>query len=155
MYRVLGIGPTLFVICIIDWKPTGSTNYVTKYCDDASLLVPEKCDTDITSEFQNVLKWAINNKLTINMAKTKELVFHKTNARNYLPPVALPGIKKVICAKLRGVWFQEDLDMKEHVNNNNLMLLCNQRTYLITQLKRRGSPQEQLQNVFDAFNVSC
>ena len=47
---------------------------------------------------------------------------------------------------------QEDLDMKEYVNN--LMLLCNQRTYLITQLKRQGLPQKQLQNVFDAIIVS-
>ena len=43
-----GIGPTLFVICIIYLKPIGATNYVTKYADDASLLVSEKCDTDIT-----------------------------------------------------------------------------------------------------------
>ena len=34
------------------------------------------------------------------------------------------------------------------------MLLCNQRTYLITQLKRQGLPQEQLKNVFDAIIVS-
>ena len=47
-----GIGPTLFVICIIYLKPIGSTNYVTKYADDASLLVPEKCQIDITLEFQ-------------------------------------------------------------------------------------------------------
>ena len=37
-----GIGPTLFVICITDLKPVGSTNHITKYADDASLLVPEK-----------------------------------------------------------------------------------------------------------------
>ena len=121
-------------------KPIGSTNYVTKYSDVARLLVPEKCNIDITLEFQNVLKWAINNKLTINMAKTKELVFHRPNARNYLPTVTLPVIERVICAKLLGGWLQEDLVMKEHVNN--LMLLCNQRTYLITQLKRQGLPQE-------------
>ena len=42
--------------------------------------------------------------------------------------------------------------MKEQVNI--LMLLCNQRTYLITQLKRHGLPQEQLQNVFDEIIVS-
>ena len=34
------------------------------------------------------------------------------------------------------------------------MLLCNQRTYFIAQLKRQGLPQEQLQNVFDAIIVS-
>ena len=42
--------------------------------------------------------------------------------------------------------------MKEHVNN--LMLLCIQRTYLITQLKQQRLPQEQLQNIFDAIIVS-
>ena len=42
--------------------------------------------------------------------------------------------------------------MKEHVNN--LMMLCNQHTYLITQLKMARIIQEQLQNVFDANIVS-
>ena len=51
-----GIGLTLFVIYIIYLKPVGSTNYVTKYAGDAILLVPEKCDIDITLELQNVLK---------------------------------------------------------------------------------------------------
>ena len=46
-----GIGPTLFVICIIDLKQIDSTNYVTKYADDASLLLPEQRDIDITLEF--------------------------------------------------------------------------------------------------------
>ena len=34
------------------------------------------------------------------------------------------------------------------------MLLCNQRTYLFTQIKRQGLPQEQSQNVFDAIILS-
>ena len=34
------------------------------------------------------------------------------------------------------------------------MLLCNQCIYLVTQLKRKGLLQEQLQNVFDAIIVS-
>ena len=58
-------------------------------------------------------------------------------------------IQRVICAKLLGVWLQEDFGMKEHVNN--LMLLCNQCSYLITQLKRQVLSQEPLQDVFDAI----
>ena len=46
-----GIGPTLFVICLIDLKPIGSINYAANYADDANLLVPEKCDIDIMLEF--------------------------------------------------------------------------------------------------------
>ena len=47
---------------------------------------------------------------------------------------------------------QEDIGMKEHVNNP--MLLCSQRTYLITQIKRQGLPQEQLKYVVNAIIVS-
>ena len=49
-----GIGPTLFVICIMDLKPVGFTNHITKYADDASLLVSEKNDADLEREFLNV-----------------------------------------------------------------------------------------------------
>ena len=57
-----GIGPTLFVICIIDLKPIGSINYVTKYAEDASLLVSEKFDIDIMLEFKNVLNGLLTTR---------------------------------------------------------------------------------------------
>ena len=82
MVQGSGIGTTLFVIWIIDLKPIGSSNYITKNADDVSLLVPEKCEIDINLEFQNVLSWAKNNKLMIYMAKTKELILHRPNPRN-------------------------------------------------------------------------
>ena len=106
-----GLGPTLFTICIIGLQPIGSSNRITKYADDCSLMVPEKCDVDVLDEFQHVLNWAVANKLTINMCKTKELVFYRPNARNYLAPSELPGIERVLWAKLLGVWQQNDFSM--------------------------------------------
>ena len=67
-----GIEPTLFIICITDLKPIGSTNYITRYADDSSLLVPEKYDVDLSEELRNVLKWAEHNKMQVNMAKQKK-----------------------------------------------------------------------------------
>ena len=99
-------------------------------------MVPEKCDDDMSDEFQHVLNWAVANKLTINMCKTKEIVFHRPNARNYLAPSELPGIERVLCAKLLGVWLQNDCRMRKHVYY--IMHICNQRSYLLTQLKRQG-----------------
>ena len=61
-----GIEPTLFIICIADLRPTGSTNYITKYADDSSLLVPENHDVGLNDELQNVLKWAEVNKMQVN-----------------------------------------------------------------------------------------
>lgn len=67
----------------MDLKPIGSTNHNTKYMDDASLFK--------------------DDKLLVNMVKTKELEFHQQNVRNYLPPAELLDIERVLCAKLLGV----------------------------------------------------
>ena len=130
-----GVGPTLFTICIIDLQPIGFSNRITKYADDCRLMVPEKCDVDMLDEFQHVLHWAVASKLTINMCKTKELVFHRPNSINYLAPSELPGIERVLCAKLLGVWLQNYFSMRKHVDY--IMHICNQRSYLLTQLERQ------------------
>ena len=70
------------------------------------------------------------------MAKTKEIVFHRPYAGNVLFPSELPGIERVLCATLLGVWLQADIGMRKQVD-----YICNQRTYLLTQLKRQGLPQ--------------
>ena len=44
------IGPTLFIICIIDLKPIRSTNYTTKYVNDSNLLEPGKYEVDLSEE---------------------------------------------------------------------------------------------------------
>ena len=104
-----GLGPTLFTICIIDLQPIGSSNRITKYADYFSLLVHEKCAADMLDEFQHVLKQDVANKLNIFKCKTKELAFHRPNARNYLAPSELPGIERVHCATLWEVWLDNDV----------------------------------------------
>ena len=78
-----------------------------------------------------------------------EIVFHRPNARNVLFPSELSGIERVLCAKVLGVWLQADMGMRNHVDY--ILHICNQRTYLHTQLKRQGLPHMQLQIVFDAI----
>ena len=64
-------------------------------------------------------------------------------------PSELPGIERVLYAKLLGVWLQAVMAMKKHVEY--IVHICNQRTYLLMQLKRQGLPPAQLQNVFDTI----
>ena len=64
----------------------------------------------------------------------------------------LPGIESALCAKLLGVWLQNDFSIRKHVNY--IMHICNQRSYLLTQLKKQGLPMTQLQYVFDAILIS-
>ena len=105
-------------------------------------MVPENHDVGLYDDLQKVPKWAEVNKMLVNIAKTKEIMFHRPNARNVLLPSELPAIERFLFAKLLGVWLQADMGMKKYVEY--IMHICNQRTYLLTQLKRQGMPPAQL-----------
>jgi len=47
----------------------------SKYADDINLIVPQHCDVDLAAEFDNILRWAKHNKMTVNLNKTNEIVF--------------------------------------------------------------------------------
>ena len=125
---------------------------MVKYADDATLLVPEKTDVQIQDDFNSVTNWASVNKLTINVSKTRELVFHRPNPRNYLPPAEIKGIERVSYLKLLGVWLQEEMGFTKHVDY--ITHTCNQRLYLFNQLRKHSLPQTELQSVFVAIVLS-
>ena len=84
-----------------DLKALSAINILFKYADDTNLLVPEKnwCRLQLSAEFENILKWAADNLMTVNINKTKEIVFHRPSARHSLP-IPLIGIEQVLSAKL-------------------------------------------------------
>ena len=109
--------------------------------DDTNLLVPEITDVDINDEFNNVLKWAADNRMIVNLRKTKEIVFHRPSARYSLPSL-VTGIEQVVSAKLLGVNFSHNLKFDERVKN--ILTICNQRSYLLKCLKGQGLPSKEL-----------
>ena len=63
--------------------------------DDTTLPVPGHTDRPLFDEFNNIKHWSAKNKLKINIAKTKEIVFRKRSLRDYLWPQPLEGIEQV------------------------------------------------------------
>ena len=88
--------------------------------------------------------------MNINTTKPKELVFHRPNPRNFIAPDNIPRIDRVTCAKLFGVWLQDDLGARKHFDY--ILKICNQRLYLLNLLKKQGLPQ--LQTVFHAILIA-
>ena len=70
-----GIAPSLFVVYISDLKASGKDNCIIKFADDCFLLVPEFADLSIEQEIVIIREWAVKNKMTLNILKTKEIVF--------------------------------------------------------------------------------
>jgi hypothetical protein len=103
-------------------------------------------------EFEAIVKWAAINIMTINVAKTKEIVFRRPNPKLdvYLP--SLPGIEQISEAKLLGVIFSNNFHFDTHINF--ILKVCNQRSYLIRRLKDQGLSRKHLNIVFDAIILS-
>ena len=89
------LGPVLFLVYIND--VVNATNYfsIRLFADDTSLTAAGK-DLDlllqrINSELPAIFKWLCSNRLTLNLSKTKYLVFQprqKVNS-NLHPPLKI------------------------------------------------------------------
>ena len=97
----------------------------------------------------HVMNWAKENKMTVNLLKTVELVFHRPNISHDLMPAAMPNVTRVMVAKLLGVLFRHDFNFSSHVDS--VVSVCNQRSYSLGQLKRQGQVLCALDRIFQAI----
>jgi hypothetical protein len=146
------LGPTLFTIMVSDLRPISSDNDLIKFADDLTLIAPEFTDTDISDEMNAISAWAVTNKLAINYTKTKEVVFHRPKPSRVILPPPLTGIERVFMAKLLGVTLTSSFSYAEHVDS--IVKQCNQRSFLLRTLRRRGLNAKVLEAIFNALIVS-
>ena len=91
------LGPLLFLLYINDFIQASKMFSMRLYADDTSLTVSGKNIDDllyqINLELPNVHDWLCANKLTLNLKKTKYLVFQPRQKLNFnlLPPLTLAG----------------------------------------------------------------
>jgi hypothetical protein len=77
-------------------------------------------------EFEAVFKLAALNKMTINMAKTKENVFRRPNPKLDVYLLILTGIEQISEAKLLGVIFSNNFHFDTYITF--ILKVCNQRS---------------------------
>ena len=66
----------------------------------------------------------------VNLLKTVELVFRKPSTTHDILPTELPDVQRVSSAKLLGVVIRQHLE--------SIITTCNQRLYLLAQLRRQN-----------------
>jgi len=147
-----GLGPALFIMFAHDLITLDELNYMLKYADDVTLLNPDNATVSAESEMANIIDWARRNKMAINMIKTKEMIFHRPNPRQIIFPNELDNIQRVNSFKLLGVLLTSDLNFGAHVSN--IVTLCNQRLYLLTQLRKQGLCIGECDVILQAIVVS-
>jgi hypothetical protein len=62
------------------------------------------------TNFLAIQRWAVDNKMIINICKTKEIVFRHPNSHLEIHPLCLPGIDLIEEVKLLGVMLANRLN---------------------------------------------
>ena len=89
----------IYVVMKSDLCTLSAMNVLVKYADDTNLLVPSDSDLDLSTEFDNIKQLAMENRMVVNILKTK-VVFRRPNPRLDVCPVALVGVEQVVSGSL-------------------------------------------------------
>jgi len=97
-------------------------------------------------EFKNIQEWAKQNRLKINISKTKEITFHRPIPHKHHLPAPLLDIEQVSNCKLFGMIISSSLSVRDHVDY--IIKVYNQRLYLLNKLKHAGLDEQGLATVY-------
>ena len=101
------LGAVLFSIMVNDITAANpSSNLLVKYADDITLSVPVRSGAvdQSQAEVNNIQRWATENRMTLNLKKTWEMILR---GKKKPLPEPLPDIKRKNELKLLGATFNE------------------------------------------------
>ena len=120
------LGPTLFLMYIND-LPNSSTYFNFRlFADDSNLFhtfQPDKCNIDLTvvsRKIRDVVAWCNSNKLTINVNKTKYVLFKSRHRKYEISGQLLINesvLESVESTSFLGICIDENLTWKKHINS--------------------------------------
>ena len=160
------MGPLLFLIYVNDIWALHLTSDILLYADDTVLTCTCESLVNLSSLIQNdinILKhWCDVNKLTINVKKTKLILFNvKQELRSTFPTISInhTPLELVPQYKYLGIMLDQDLNMYTHIDNmyrmasDKLFMLRYIRSYLtdfaaITIVKTMILPYLDMGNCF-------
>ena len=124
------LGPLLFLIYINDLPMVSDVFNMLMYADDTTLY----CNIDqniseevINNELSKVSQLLDANKLSINVTKTKDIVFHLHKKAVTYPDLQLNSnkIERATQFKFLGLILQSNLSWNKHVNHISLKVSKN------------------------------
>ena len=134
------LGPLLFIIYMNDISKASDKFHFILYADDTSLVEPLCTFTIALPENINILSDSINaklnlisdwlalNKLSLNVKKTKMMLFHnrQKNINNLIPRLQLNGAPIEIVKEFNflGITFDEFMIWKSHINKISSKISC-------------------------------
>ena len=119
------LGPLLFLIYINDLPMVSDIFNMMMYADDTTIycnIDQNVSDEVINMELSKVSQWLAANKLSLNVAKTKFMVFHMHQKAVNYPDLYLNGnkIERVTQFNYLGLILQANLSWNKHISHISL-----------------------------------
>ena len=119
------LGPLLFLVYVNDINNAIKTGHPILFADDTNLLFMDKnlnrVKVSVNKEMVHISQWFIVNKLSINVAKTKFIIFHRKrqnfNNENLSISINNTKLEKVQTMKFLGIIIDENLSWKCHIDH--------------------------------------
>ena len=135
------IGPFLFSLMVndIDLEDV-ERNLLTKFVDDLTLSAPVKISGDsAVEEVRNIKGWVNENRMTLNMSKTWEIVVRGRTKK--LPPPQIDNIERKSWLNLLGMILQDD-PCNWDMQVDNYLLKAASRMHILIVCKLYGYTQK-------------
>ena len=155
------LGPLLFLIYMNDIHTASNKFDMILYADDTNLISPlcsfnlslscnksevEHMSQQINTELRNIQEWLNINKLSLNVSKTKYMIFHhyQRNITNIIPTLKInfEPIERVMEFNFLGLTIDEHLSWKPHIQKisnkiaRTLGIMCRLKNFLPTHVLR-------------------
>ena len=115
------LGPLLFLLYINDIPKSSDSFLYTLFADDTCLVAHhsdlKELEILVNRELENVRKWLINNKLSLNIPKSCFLLFTGEKKDNFSIKVENTEIIRMDIVKYLGVMIDDKLEWTGQVNN--------------------------------------
>ena len=116
---------------------THSSNIVIKYADDTTVmgLIDSDDESAYRDEVSNLTRWCEENNLSLNVAKTKELIVDFRRTKREHAPIHIGGVEveRVSDFKFLGMHISEDLKWSTHTTH--VVKKAQQRLYCLRRLR--------------------
>ena len=147
------LGTLLFLIYINDLPSVTPIFYMVMYADDTTLycnLNGVNSEVNINNELSKISEWLSSNKLSLNIKKTKFMVFHTPQRRVNYPVLKLNNvnIERVSQFNFLGVVVNSTLKWDKHIAH--ISLIISRATGVIFRL-RRIYPREILLTLYNTL----
>ena len=116
------LGPLLFLFYINDLPLVSPVFRMLMYADDTTLFCninKDINDNEINRQLNTISEWLLSNKLSLNIKKTKYMVFH-TNQRRVLYPnlyINMMKIERVTQFNFLGIVLSSNLKWNKHTDH--------------------------------------